>query len=488
MITLADLIAGLTERTPPDTLPGRTIQDVIIDSRQASPGSLFIAFPGERHDGHDFVADAVARGVAVILAERLPVERAQLLWESGEVQIFQVEQVVYVVVDSTLGGLQRAATHWRRKHTPTVTGITGSVGKTTTKEAITTVLKQRYRVLSSRQNYNNEIGLPLTLLHLTPSHEQVVLEMGMYDVGEIGELARIAQPRIGVVTNVGPTHLERLGTMERIAQAKAELPQALPAADEGGIAILNLDDKWVHTMAQQTQACVFTYGLRSDADLWADKIESQGLEGIRFRFHFAGETIHANLPLLGRHSVHTALRAAAVGLVNDLSWEEILAGLQDQPAQLRLFTVPGPKGSLILDDTYNASPASCIAALTLLHELDGRKIAVLGDMYELGHYEDEGHKVVGRRARQVLDVLITVGPLGSIIGREAMRVGMPADRVHLLEAKREVIPVLRSIIEPSPIGDRILIKGSRSMEMEEIVEALTQTPVAGDRSLEEEPS
>jgi UDP-N-acetylmuramoyl-tripeptide--D-alanyl-D-alanine ligase len=351
------------------------------------------------------------------------------------------------------------------------------VGKTTSKEVISAVLSRRFRTLKSEGNYNNEIGLPLTLLNLRASHERVVLEMGMYDLGEIAQLAEIALPEVGVVTNVGPTHLERLGTIARIAQAKAELPQALPPAEENGVAILNSDDEWVMAMAGETKARIFTYGLRADSDLWADGIQGEGLEGIRFCLHYGRETVHARVPMLGRHSVHTSLRAASVGLIEGLAWEEIMTGLRDQSAQLRLVAVPGPVGSTILDDSYNSSPASCIAALNLLDELGargeaGRRIAVLGDMYELGSYEEEGHKVVGRRARDVADVLVAVGSLGRIIGEEALKAGMPADSVCLVETNAQAIECLQSLLLPGPAGDTVLVKGSRGLGMEEIVTAL----------------
>jgi UDP-N-acetylmuramoyl-tripeptide--D-alanyl-D-alanine ligase len=225
-------------------------------------------------------------------------------------------------------------------------------------------------------------------------------------------------------------------------------------------------------MATATQARVFTYGLSPEADLWADDIESAGLEGIHFRFHHGGDTIHARVPMLGRHSVHTALCAAAVGLVEEMPWEEIMAGLHDQSAQLRLVAVPGPAGSIILDDTYNASPASCIAALNLLDEVGGRRIAVLGGMYELGYYEEEGHKIVGRRARDTTDVLITVGPLGKLIGEEAIQAGMNSDNVHMVESSAQAVVRVQSLLKAGPSGDRILVKGSRGMEMEHIVAAL----------------
>ena len=482
-LLLKHLVEGLAlpaGRLPEGPVPDVEIRSAVIDSRLASPGCLFIALPGERRDGHEFITQAAEKGAVAVIAERAPDIRCVALsaadlpgvpaaWEPGV-------PVCFIVPDS-LAALQQAAAFWRRQHDVRVIGITGSVGKTTSKEVIAAVLGQHYNTLKSEGNYNNEIGLPLVLLHLTARHERVVLEMGMYDLGEIAQLAHISLPQVGIVTNVGPTHLERLGTVERIAQAKTELPRALPPADQGGVAILNADDPLVLAMAGETQARVFTYGLDRSADLWADRIVSEGLEGIRLRLHHGQESIHARLPMLGRHSVHTALRAAAAGLVEGLSWGEIVAGLRDQSAQLRLVAVPGPSGSTILDDTYNSSPASCIAALTLLNELaggerGGRKIAVLGDMYELGAYEAEAHKLVGRRTRDVADLLVTVGRLGRTIGDEAVNAGMPAGAVHAVESNAEATELLLTLIEPAPAGDVILVKGSRGLAMEEIVSAL----------------
>jgi UDP-N-acetylmuramoyl-tripeptide--D-alanyl-D-alanine ligase len=476
LLTIADLIVALADGSlPQQALPHAAktaIQAVTIDSRQAVPSSLFVALRGTHRDGHDFIPDAIARGAVAVLAERPP-DDARLELDTPGLRVFSSGSSLLLIAADSLAALQRAATYWRRQYDVTVVGITGSVGKSTSKELIATVLGKRYRVLKSEGSYNNEIGLPLTLLQLTRAHERVILEMGMYDVGEIAQLADIALPRIGVVTNVGPTHLERLGTIERVALAKSELPRALPPADDGGVAILNVDDHRVMAMANVTRARIFTYGLNPKADLWADNVQGEGLEGIRFRLHHGKETIHARLPMLGRHSVQTALRAAAVGLVDGLSWEEILLGLRDESAQIRLLSATGPHGSLILDDTYNSSPASCIAALNLLEELDGRKIAVLGDMYELGDFEREGHKLVGQRAREVAKVLVAVGRLGRTIGEEALDAGMDAGSVHFAATNAEAVNLLQTIIEPD---DRILIKGSRGMVMEEIVAALAETP------------
>lgn len=482
-LTVQDLVAALADpetRVPRELIPQVAIQSTVIDSRLVTPGCLFIALRGKHHDGYEFVPEAVEKGALVCISEVAPDPSVCGVLDlvGGHLRPGTVagQLPMCLLVPDSLAALQQAAAYWRRRHDVRVVGITGSIGKTTSKETVAAVLRQRYHTLKSEGNYNNEIGLPLTLLHLTSQHQHVVLEMGMYDLGEIAELAIIARPQVGVVTNVGPTHLERLGTIERIAQAKAELPRALPSAEEGGVAILNADDERALAMRDQTGARVFTYGLHPEADLRASSVDSEGLEGIRFRMHFGRESLHVQVPLLGRHSVHTALCGAAVGLVEGLDLGEVVAGLRDQSVQLRLVAVPGPSGSIILDDTYNASPASCIAALNLLEELGRRrqaerKIAVLGDMYELGTYEQEGHRLVGRRARDAADLLVTVGRLGQIIGQEALLTGMDPGAVHMAETKEEAIGLLRNLLDD---GDLTLIKGSRGLAMEDMVIALQE--------------
>jgi UDP-N-acetylmuramoyl-tripeptide--D-alanyl-D-alanine ligase len=473
MLTLADVVEGLTGYRWA-AAEGQRINQVVIDSRQATPGSLFVALPGEHVDGHDYVADAFSRGAIAALAHRTPEIECRVLdikkQRSEDQAPDSLTLPICLKVPDSLKGLQQIATFWRARFKPRVVGITGSVGKSSTKELTWAVLRQQFNTLKSPGNLNNEIGLPLTLLRLDDSHERVVLEMGMYDLGEIRDLCAIARPHIGVVTNVGPTHLERLGTVERIAQAKAELVQALPA---DGIAVLNQDDPFVRSMAQETQARVFTYGLTPDADLWVSDIVSEGLEGIRFVLHYQDEGIHTKVPLLGRHSVHTALRAAAVGLIEGMTWHEIVTGLQNSALQLRLVSVPGINDSTLLDDTYNASPVSTIAALNLLDDLSGRKIAVLGDMAELGDYEEEGHRKVGCRAADVVNLLITVGSRARLMAEEARACGLSSEAIIEAETNDQAVDHLRQIVQR---GDIVLVKGSRSMAMEEIVAAL-QIPV-----------
>jgi UDP-N-acetylmuramoyl-tripeptide--D-alanyl-D-alanine ligase len=281
-------------------------------------------------------------------------------------------------------------------------------------------------------------------------------------------LCDLALPQVGVITNVGTVHAERAGSQEAIARGKAELVEALPPAPQG-VAILNYDDPWVREMAGKTQARVFFYGLDPRADLWADDVVGLGLDGIRFRMHYRNETLHLRVPLIGRHSVHTVLRAAAVGLAVQLTWEEIINGLRSGHTQLRLVAVRTRRGALLLDDTYNASPESTLAALNLLDELEGHKVAVLGDMLELGPYELRGHQMVGVRAAEVVDELVTIGELGKIIAETAERAGLDAGSIHPLESTQHAVDYLSPRLESR---DVVLVKGSRGMHMDRIVAAL----------------
>ena len=467
MLTLADVIEALTNIRPAQAKT--VITEAAVDSRQVIPGGLFIALPGEHADGHDFVVDAFQRGAsfALIQHEIDPSHNKLDLRDKDNVEIpSSLGLPVCLLVDDTLLALQQIARFWRRKLELGVVGITGSVGKSTTKEVIFEVLGQRYRTLKSRGNMNNEIGLPLTILRLGSGYERAVLEMGFYVPGEIALLCEIAQPNIGVVTNIGTVHAERAGSQEAIFSGKSELVQALPS---NGAAILNLDDPLVTKMAGLTKARVFYYGLDPQADLWADNVEGLGLEGVRFRLHYQHETLHVRIPLIGQHSVHTALRAASVGLVDNLTWQEIIDGLRQGHTQLRLAAVRSENGALLLDDTYNASPESMLAALNLLAELDGHKVAVLGDMLELGQYEKQGHEMVGVRAAEVADTLITIGTLGHMIANSARWAGMKSGKIIEFENTDEAILHLRKSLTDK---DVVLVKGSHGIRMDRIVTAL----------------
>jgi len=467
MLTLADVFEALTNTRPAQA--NTVITEAAVDSRQAIPGSLFVALPGEHMDGHDFVGDAFQHGASFALIQHEVGTDQRTLDLRGNPSPLNSDQSaapLCLLVKDTLAALQQIARFWRSKLNLRVVGITGSVGKSTTKEVIAEVLSQRYHTLKSPGNMNNEIGLPLTILKLGSGYERAVLEMGFYVPGEIALLCEIAQPQIGVVTNIGTVHAERAGSQEAIFRGKSELVQSLPAE---GAAILNLDDAWVAKMANLTEARVFFYGLDPQADLWADEVEGLGLEGIRFRLHYGHEVLHVRVPMIGQHSVHTALRAAAVGLVDGLTWQEILDGLRQGHMQLRLAAVRSESGALLLDDTYNASPESMLAALNLLAELDGRKVAVLGDMLELGPYEKQGHEVVGVRAAQVADLLVTVGVLGHLIAEAARQAGLRSEKVTECKDTGEAVAHLQKSLTDQ---DVVLVKGSHGIHMDRIVAAL----------------
>ena len=470
MLTLNLAVEALTGSSP--QFEERLIRDAAIDSRQVTPESMFIALEGERVDGHDYVQEAFERGANSALVSREFSEDFYQLdlrkgWQA-DLPIEIGDAPVCLIVEDSLAAMQAIARFWRRKLDLVVIGITGSVGKSTTKELIAEVLSQRYRTLKSPGNLNNEIGLPLTILQLNEEHERAVLEMGFYVPGEIEFLCDLAIPQVGVVTNIGTVHAERAGTIEDIARGKAELVEALPAPPDG-IAILNYDDPRVRAMAEKAKAEVFYYGMSPEADLWADQVEGLGLDGIRFRLHYRHEVIHLRVPMIGRHSVHTALRAAAVGLTDGLSWQEIVNGLQSRKAQLRLVAVRARSGAIILDDTYNASPESTLAALNLLEDLEGRKIAVLGDMLELGQYEHQGHTMVGARAAEVANELVTVGERAKTIAASAANAGLAANMIKSFEESNQVVDYLRDNLTSS---DVVLVKGSRGMQMEIIVAEL----------------
>jgi UDP-N-acetylmuramoyl-tripeptide--D-alanyl-D-alanine ligase len=468
MLTLADIIEALQGTRPVGDTPG--ITEAVVDSRHAIPGSLFVATLGERTDGHLYVADAFKNGAHLALVHKdidPSIAVVDLTTPLAEDYNFPALPFALRVVD-TEKALQAIAAFWRRRFNVRVIGITGSVGKSTTKELTAEILGKRFRTLKNQGNFNNEIGLPLTLLRLGPGYECVVLEMGFYKPGDIDLLCQIAQPQVGVLTNIGTVHASRAKSQEAIALGKSELVQALPASPIG-TAILNKDDPLVVPMQSLTKASIFFYGLDPSADLWADQIESQGLEGIRFRIHFMDESFTLQAPLIGHHSIHTILRAISVALVEGLTWGEIITGLHHSSSQLRLVVVQTRHGALLLDDTYNAAPESMLAALNLLNELPGRKVAVLGGMNELGPYELSGHQKVGMRAAEVADELITYRENARMIHDAARSAGFPTEHLSQLETQEEVVAFLDHMLRA---GDVVLVKGAHSLRMDDIVQAL----------------
>lgn len=480
MLTLADVFEALTghrlEILNPADHELRVINEAAIDSRQVIPGSMFIALPGERTDGHNFIADAFKNGASLALVQQDMSARYITIDLRGKPNLAEMTLPSKVArggpfclrVENSLEALQQIARFYRRKLDVRVIGVTGSVGKSTSKELIADVLSQRFRTLKNTGNLNNEIGLPLTLLRLGGGHQRAVLEMGFYVPGEIALLCDLALPEVGVITNVGTVHAERAGSQEVIARGKAELVESLPPAPRG-TAILNYDDPLVRAMAEKTRARVFMYGLSPAAELWADDIESMGLEGIRFRLHYHNEVLYLRVPMIGAHSVHTALRAAAVGIVEGLTWAEIIDGLRLSTNQLRLVAVRTSNGALILDDSYNASPESTLAALNLLNDLEGHHIAVLGEMLELGQYERQGHEMVGLRAAEVAERIIAVGERARILADAARNAGMSKACITWVADVPQAIEVLVAELKEDDI---VLVKGSHGLRMDRIVAAL----------------
>ncbi len=446
---------SLRERRGPDA----RFRRAVIDSRRVEPGDLFVAFRGERADGHDFAADAVARGATGLLLERPPAEDLP-----GEPAVF--------VASDALAGLQRTAAAWREAlRGLEVVGVTGNVGKTTAKLIASAVLERRYRVRTSALNYNNEIGVPLCLLELEPGIERTVIEHGMYTTGEIAQLCEWTRPRVGVVLNVGPVHLERAGSLEAIARAKRELVEALPA---DGFALLNGDDPAVAAMAAHTAAHVLRFGTGEHAEIRGSELDSHGAGGFTFTLEAFGERRRVRVPLPGAHLLPNVLAAAAVGLVEGLPFPEVGEALEALDVPLRLTVRCLPGGVTLLDDTYNASPAATRAALDLLGEMSGRRIALLGDMLELGELAATSHEQVGRHAASRADTLYTVGELAPLIAEGARAAGL--GDVRSLGSKAEAAEALRALLRP---GDALLVKGSRALALETVVGEL-ETLLAGE--------
>jgi UDP-N-acetylmuramoyl-tripeptide--D-alanyl-D-alanine ligase len=458
MLTLREVLNATSGELRGGQLAGEfRFSRVVTDSRSVTPGALFVALKGERQDGHDFVARTLTDGTAAALVEHVP-------RDATESPLIIVKSTVEALADMARYALAR-------QPKLEVVGITGSLGKTTTKEVVASVLGNKSRVLKSEGNLNSEIGLPMTVLNgLSPEHEVAVLEMAMYQVGDIRFLAKLARPRIGVVTAVQPVHLERLGTIERIHQAKQELVEELPS---NGVAVLNADDPRVSAMATATRARVVRYGVTAEAQVRAEHVESHGLDGVEFDLLHGGQRRHVHLPLLGAQSVYAALAAAAVAAEQGFTIGETAIALERLSSALRLVIVDGINGARIVDDSYNASPESVLAALNLLHELPGkRKIAVLGDMRELGSETEPGHRRVGRRAAEVLDILVVYGPASRITAEEARRVGMPRGCVHEARSHEEIVELLRAELRP---GDEVLVKGSLAMGMSAVVRGIVST-------------
>ncbi len=430
---------------------------VVTDTRKISAGVLFVALKGERFNGEDFAAEALEKGAAgVVVSQNCAKEQL----EKCQGTVLQVED--------TLTAYQLIAKAWRDKFPQIpVVAITGSNGKTTTKDLTAAVLSAKGDVLKTQANFNNEIGLPLTLLGLKKEHKAAVVEIGMRGFHQIDALAPIASPQIGIVTNVGETHMELLGSLENIAKAKQELVEAIPA---GGTVILNADNKYVAGMrsAAKDGVKVMTFGIEKDADVKGEALHTEG-NITKFMVTYANERHEYEVNMVGRHNVYNTLAAIAAGFAMGLTPDEVRRGLGNLEATKMRFELQQVKEWHVVNDAYNASPMSMTAAINTLSELaKGRKIAVLGDMLELGSVSEEAHLHVGEEvAEHGFTALVTRGEMGDFIAKGAEAKGMTA--VYRCASHEEAANKLHELLQP---GDTLLFKGSRGMVMEKIIDLL----------------
>ncbi len=417
---------------------------VCTDTRKLTPGCLFVALRGERFDAHEFLAQAVAGGAAGVLVDR-PVGAL-------DAAVFQV--------DDTLAALGALARFHRERFSLPVVAVTGSNGKTTTKELVAAILSTRGPALKTQGNLNNEVGVPLTLFGLEPAHVAAVIELGMNHAGEIARLTAMAKPDAGLITIVQPAHLEGLGSIEGVAAAKGELFHGLAP---GATAVVNLDDARIAAQAEGLQTRRLTWGQHPDAEVRLAGVEPRGREGQRLRIAVRGEVHAVSLRLVGAHNALNAVGAFALALAVGYSPAECVRGLEAAESHARrLQVLDAPGGVTVIDDCYNANPASMEAALRTLSSLaaGGRAVAVLGDMLELGAEEADAHARIARLAGEL-------APLVALVGLRMQRAGGP------LQSFEDVEPLLTWLRPRLEAGDWVLVKASRGMKLERVVNALT---------------
>ncbi len=432
------------------------VTGIAIDSRNVRPGDLFVALTGEQTDGHNYLAQAIEHGASCVVIS-----------QSEAIETYQLQN--YILVADGVLFLQQLA-HWLRKQTDIpVIAVTGSTGKTSTKDFLSAVLAPLGNVVVTKGNHNNELGMPLTICQLEEQTNAMVVEMGMRGLGQIDFLCRIAEPRYGLITNIGKTHCELLGSQENIAQAKCELLSHIPP--DGVVALNSSDRAFIAPWLDTCRGRIVWYdstGQDSMADYRADRIE-QHTEGITYQLQYGEQTETIHLAVHGVHNVSNSLGAIAIARELGVSWEDIKAHLaQAKLTGMRLDISKTADGVTVINDAYNANPDSMKSAISVLvNQTGGRKIAVLGDMYELGKYEEESHSMVGKEAAaQKVDYLIAVGQLGALIGQAAQAAGC---KVDYAVDNQQAMMYLANYIEK---GDAVLVKGSRGMKMEQIVQNL----------------
>lgn len=474
MFTLNDILQGnlgkiyLHSSATPD--PFQVFLSAQHDSRQVGRGDLFVAIKGAQVDGHRFVSAAAKAGAVAALCNE----------PAGDLP----PDFLQIIVPDVIQALHTTArVRAQRQQNTILIGITGSNGKTSTKEATAAILNRLAPTLKTFASYNNEIGYPLTLLCLEPGHRFAVLEMGAQWVGELTWLSEtIARPNWSIITNVGAAHLEYFGTQERVALAKSELVQVLTP---DGIAILNYDDTNVRSMSKKSAAQVLFYGLSPEADVRGSDIRGDTLHGLSFTLNYAGQQRHVQLHLPGTHGVMIALAAAAAGCAAQMSLDEICAALESlSPAKGRGEIKQGPNGSTLIDDSYNANRQSIVAIIRAMRATElsqaGKRWAVLGDIFELGQYAREEHLTSGEALAGTIDYLVAIGDQARYYVQGAIRVGMPEKRIYYFPADVENAQALEAA-KLAAAGllkcevhkdDLVLLKGSRGMRMETMLNML----------------
>ena len=445
------------------------LQGWSLDSRKIIPGLAFIALKGEHTDGHRYIKQAWEAGASVVLAE------LSGLQEFGLVNSDVPAGRAIVGVRNCVEALQKLAAAWCEELNAQVVGITGSNGKTTTKDMVAAVLSAEYSTHKNQENYNNELGLPLTILNAPPATEIMVLEMGMRGLGQIKALCDICKPSLGIITNIGTTHLELLGTKENIARAKWELIDSLPRE---GIAILNAEDYYSVQKAAHSEVQKVFYGIKGQygqPDIRGINVRAGSGLNTSFEIGAGEKKALVNLPLPGEHNVLNALAALAAGLKLGVSLDKGARALQElKLSKMRLEIVEAINHSIVINDVYNANPVSMQASLKVLAERGGEKtIAILGEMYELGESTVEGHREVGRTAASLgIKELITVGSLAQEIARGARDNGFPPSKLHCCDSCEQAASQAQTLIEKFGPGTWLLIKGSRGMKMERVSQQL----------------
>ncbi len=435
---------------------GQLVKGVSIDSRNIRKGNLFVAIPGERFDGHQFLKEAAEKGAdAAVIAKD----------KKHTVDQGALKKIAVILVEDTGRALRDMASWYRQNFDIRTIAVTGTNGKTTTKDMIAEVLSSRFKVLKSPKSYNNLIGVPLTLFQLSPRHQVLVMELGMSGSGEIAALTRLLNPSVGVITNIGPAHLESMESVEKIARAKFELADNMRSPKT---LILNADDRILASRIEQKEKdeTVISFGINEVADFKADQLELNGNGYISFRVN---QNLTVKLGLLGMHNVYNALTAFAVGRLFELDPREIKQKLERYlPSELRMELVQ-VRGIRVINDSYNANPVSMEKALETLNQIHtpGRKIAVLADMLELGEEAKQFHLELGRKAARLgLDRLLVVGELAGFVAQAAKEAGMSSQNVLTFADNKKVgFYLLENLKE----GDLVLIKGSRKMRTEEVV-------------------